>query len=169
MDLVSHVLIGRALGTPPKNSKKDVFWITFFSFLPDLPQIIIYIYLGFINSRAFFIPFNTDWDGFRDFNPVWSALWEIPHSVFFVLLVIFPIVLFFKLPKMALFVYALHIIIDLFTHSGEWGVKLFYPFSYQIKGFTNAWSWSFADILLSWSILVIVIIIFHLSFRRKNK
>ncbi|KKR23662.1 MAG: hypothetical protein UT53_C0010G0016 [Candidatus Yanofskybacteria bacterium GW2011_GWD2_39_48] len=168
MDVISHILIGRGIATPSGIPKRNVYFITFFSFLPDLPQIAIYLYLGFINSRPFFMPLNTDWNGFRALHPLWSAIWEIPHSIFFALLIILPVILIFRLPKMALVVYLLHIFIDLFTHTGEWGTKIFYPLHYKIDGFTNAWSWSFINIFSSWIILTLTIVILHSFFRYKT-
>jgi hypothetical protein len=168
MDIFSHVLIGRALATPPQNAKKDIWIITIFSYLPDLFQSVLYLYLGIINSRPFFFPLNSDWDGVRELHPFLSALWEVPHSIFFVLLVIAPIVYFFKFPKMALFGYIFHILIDLLTHSGEWATKLFYPFSYKIEGFTNAWSWPIQSMVASWVILLVIIFVLHYFFRRNK-
>ena len=156
------------MATPSETSRRNIYIITFFSFLPDLSQITIYLYLGLINSRLFFIPLNADWDGFRVLHPSWSSIWEIPHSIFFALLLIFPIILIFKLPKMALVSYLSHIFIDLFTHAGEWGIKIFYPLPYKIDGFTNAWSWSFINIFSSWIILTLIIIILRIFFRYKT-
>lgn len=82
MDFVSHILIGRAFASSPKNSRKDIATITLFAFLPDLPSVFLYLYLGLLNSRPLLIPAHSDWNGFRVPNPAWSALWEIPHSVF---------------------------------------------------------------------------------------
>lgn len=169
MDFVSHILIGRVLATSPKNSRKNIYLITFFSFLPDLPQIAIYLYLGFIKARPFLIPLNTDWDGFRTLHPIWSAVWEIPHSIFFAFLVILPLVLIFKLSKMAFIAYLSHIFVDLFTHAGEWSTKIFYPLPYLVNGFTNAWAWPFTSMFLSWLILLIAIVILHFMLLRKAR
>jgi len=158
MDSISHILIGKLLASSPKYSKKAVFITAFFSFLPDLSSIPMYLYLGYIKARPFWIPYNSDWNGVRELRPVWSALWDIPHSLFFAVLIILPIILFFKLPKIAFFAYIFHIFIDIFTHTGEWAVKLFYPLSYKIEGFTNAWTWPLWTMAISWLILIVLII-----------
>ena len=169
MDFVSHILIGRTLATSQKNSKRDISLITFFSFLPDLPVIFVYLYLGFIKARPFLIPLNTDWDGFRTFHPAWSALWEVPHSYFFALLIILPFILFFKLPKMAFVAYLSHIFVDLFTHAGEWATKPFYPIPYQVHGLTNAWAWSLSSMVASWIVLLALIILLNFILRKNKK
>ncbi len=168
MDFVSHILIGRALAVFPKNSRKNIYLITFFSFLPDLPQVATYLYLGFVKARPFLIPLSADWQGFRQFHPIWSVLWEIPHNVFFALLIIIPIILFFKLPKMAFIAYLSHIFVDLFTHAGEWGMKPLYPLPYQVNGFTNAWAWPFWGMFFSWLVLFMIIAALHLLCRRHS-
>jgi len=167
MDIGSHILFGRALATAPKISRRNIFLITFFSYLPDLPQTFTYIYLGFVNSRPYWFPLNSDWEGFRELYPFWIALWEIPHSLLFVFFVVFPVVYFLRLPKMALYAYLIHVIVDVFTHTGEWGSRIFYPFSYQINGFTDAWSWPLSHMAISWTILVVIIITAQYAFRKK--
>ncbi len=159
MDSISHILIGKLLASSSKYSKKAVLITAFFSFLPDLSSIPMYLYLGYIKMRPFWIPYNSDWNGLRESNPLRSSLWDIPHSLFFAVLIILPIVLYFKLPKIVFFAYLLHIFIDIFTHTGEWAVKPFYPFSYKIEGFTNAWFWPLWAMALSWLILIVLIYI----------
>lgn len=170
MDIISHTLIGRALAASPKNSKRDIFIICFFAYLPDLPQLVTYIYLGLENSRRYLFPLTSDWNGLRAASPIWSALWEVPHGLIFLLVIILPIVLYFKITKMAFWAYAVHLIIDWFTHSGEWAVNILYPFaSYKIEGFTDAWAWSIEKMLLSWILILVLIKILTLMLNQKKR
>lgn len=165
MDIVSHILIGKIVSFFNRKTKKADIFAMLFSFLPDLTQIPFYIYLGFENMRPFLFPYNSDWNGGKIFHPFLTILWEIPHSFFFLFLIILPIVIFLKLPKIAFFAYFFHLLIDILTHSGEWAIKPFYPSSLIIDGFTNGWAWSTSWLFSSWLILSLIVIL--LSFFSK--
>jgi hypothetical protein len=163
MDIISHALIGNIISFTKKYTLKNRAWIIFFSFATDLTQIPFFIYLGYINSRPFFYPLPSDWNGARTIYPFLTAIYEIPHSLFFVFLIILPIILFFKLPKLAFFAYFFHILIDLPTHTGgEWAMKPFYPFNYNFNGLTDAWTWPFSLMAISWIFLLSIAICFRL-------
>ena len=163
MDIVSHILIGKLISF--NKNKLTQIWAMVFSFLPDLGQIPFYIFLGYKNTRPFFFPLNSDWEGARALYPFLTALWDIPHSFLFALIIILPIVILFKLPKIAFLAYLLHLIIDIPTHAGEWAVKPFYPFNFLIGGFTDAWAWPLWLMALCWIILISAIIILK---KKKN-
>ena len=166
MDTLSHSLIGKIISTP-ENNKRNIFWIIFFSILTDLFLIPVYIYLGYINNRFLWIGYNSDWDGLRISHPFIVLLNDIPHSLIFAFLIILPIILLFKLPKLAFFAYLFHILIDIPTHTGEWSIRIFYPLSdYSIKGLTDAWEWPIKYMAISWLILAILII--ALKYLKKN-
>ena len=158
MDIVSHALIGGVLSSSAKFSERSAFTIVLFSILPDLPQVFVYPFLGYIKKRFLWIPRNSDWKGFRALYPRWYLFLDIPHSIFFALLIILPIVLAFNLPKMAFIAYLLHIFVDLPTHTEEWAVKPFFPLKYKFKGFTDAWAWPLSKMATSWVILSLSII-----------
>ena len=168
MDIISHILIGKIISFFDRKNKTAGFWAMLFSFLPDLSQVPFYIYLGVKNMRLFVFPYNADWNTARGFYPFLTALWEISHSFFFLLLIILPVIMFLKLPKIAFFAYFFHIIIDIFTHAGEWSIKPFYPISYTIGGITNAWAWPAIAFFYSWTILSLVIISLTIFFKKKN-
>jgi hypothetical protein len=162
MDLVSHVLVGKVFQTASKlNSLKEKFIVISFAFIPDIPVLFVYLLLGRANNRPYWIPYNSDWIGVREAHPWWAAMWEIPHSIFFLLLIIVPLVLYFKWPKIAIFSYFSHIFLDAFTHTGEWRLKPFYPFNFMINGFTDAWAWPLQYMVVSWIFLVIMIFALH--------
>jgi len=166
MDIISHALIGNIISLPQKKSR---LWVIFFSVLPDLTQIPFFLYLGYLNARPFFFPLEKDWDGARALHPFLNIIYEIPHSFFFVFLIILPIVLFFKLPKLAFFAYIFHLLIDLPTHtSGEWAMKPFWPFQYTFPGFTDAWAWPAYMLLISWIVLIAAAISLNPLFKNKE-
>ena len=158
MDIVSHALVGNIFKEFARSpSAKDKLIIILFAFLPDIPvMFLMYPLLGHANGRPFWIPYNSDWAGARSAHPIWSMSWEIPHSLLFLLLVITPLVFWFRLPKFAIASYLSHILLDLPTHTGVWGVKPFYPLHYMVNGFTDAWAWPFSYMAISWVVLLAI-------------
>lgn len=165
MDIVSHILIGRIISS--NKEKKLQFWAIFFSFLPDLSLIPFYLILGYENNRVLFFPQNQDWAGTSITHPFLSFLYFFQHSFLLAFIVILPIILYFRLPKIAFFSYLLHIIIDIPTHTGEWAIRIFYPLNYAINGFTDAWAWPFFSMAVFWAILLAIIFLYD-RFRNKS-
>jgi membrane-bound metal-dependent hydrolase YbcI (DUF457 family) len=163
MDVVSHLLIGRALAEFGNYSPSQVAVITAFGALPDLPQAPLYLYVGYKHKRFLDIPKNSDWlrEHFRNKHPFWSGLWEVPHSLWFLLFVVVPLVCYAGLPLMAAAAYASHLVVDIFTHKGEWAVKPFYPLKFKAHGLTNGWAWHIPAMLISWAALIFIIFILH--------
>lgn len=168
MDVLSHLLIGEALALPSQTGLKNNLLVAGFSVLPDLMQIPLYLRVGFLNRRLFWLPKREDWfkNNFRPRNPGWAGLWDVPHSLFFAALVVAPLVWFLHLPKMAAAAYLLHIFTDLLTHTGEWSVKIFYPFQFKAGGFTDAWAWKYSRMALAWLALGALILLAGAAFRR---
>jgi membrane-bound metal-dependent hydrolase YbcI (DUF457 family) len=167
MDIISHAMIGRIIAVR-EEKKKDIYLIPFFAALPDLFQIPLYLFLGYVNKRPFYFPLNSDWIGVRELYPRWVLFWEIPHSLFFLALVITPLVLLLKLNKLSIAAYFSHIFIDAFTHTGEWSLKPFFPVEYEIEGLTDAWIWKPAFFALSWLVLGLITFVLR-YFIKKNK
>jgi hypothetical protein len=167
MDIVSHALLGRVLVTS-RDRKPDIYLVTLFGALPDLFQFPLYLFVGYLHQRPFFYPLTSDWTGIREAYPLWSALWEIPHSFLFVLLVVAPLVLYFKGNKLLIAAYALHLFVDLFTHSGEWAMKPLYPLPFMVHGFTDAWAWNAYWYPVSWALLIGAIVLIE-RYRLRSK
>lgn len=145
-------------------SSADITAITLFAGLPDLPQVPLYLYVGFKHKRFLDIPKNSDWlrEHFRTRHKFWSGLWEVPHSLWFLIFVVLPAVIYFNLPLMAAVAYGSHLFTDIFTHKGEWAIRPFYPFKFKAHGLTNGWAWNFSSMFVSWLILIFFIWILNL-------
>jgi len=161
MDIVSHALMGSALGIASEKNLRDILIVASFSVLPDITQIPIYFKIGRQHNRIFWLPKQINWLGknYHDRYPAWAAIWEAPHSVFFLLLVVTPGVLIFHLPKMAIGSYFSHLFVDLFTHKSKWGIKPFWPFQYKFNGITDTWVWQFKRLVLSWLFFGIIVLL----------
>jgi len=157
VDVVSHALVGRML-ISRREKKWDIVLVTLASALPDFFQIPLYILVGHLYNRPYNIPLNSDWVGIRSNYPTWYLLWDIPHSLFFLILVVVPIVYYFKLNKLIILAYFSHIFLDVFTHTGEWSLKPFFPINFQISGFTDAWAWAYWKFIVVWGVLLLAII-----------
>jgi len=157
MDIISHTLIGKIFCYFDKKAKNKNWIVILFSVLPDFVLIPFYIVLGKENERFMWIAQNQDWTGINISHPFLTGAYDTTHSIFFAFLVILPIVMAFKLPRSAFFVYLFHIVIDIFTHAGEWAIKIFFPYTFNIDGFSNAWAWSISSMLIPWAILSAII------------
>jgi len=147
VDIISHALIGAAIGeVSATRSWRRVGWCALLAASADFPQaLFLYPYVAYVHGRADFIPRLTDWDHFRSAHAVASAIWELPHSVFFLALVVVPLVLYTRLPRAAIAAYASHLFIDIFTHTGEWSVAPLWPLPWRVEGFCDPWRWTPAE------------------------
>ena len=166
MDIISHGLIGKIISTP-ENDKRNIFWIIFFSVLPDFFLVPLYFVLGYENNRFLLFPKNADWIGASASHAFLYSFYDLSHSFIIAFIIVLPIILLFKLPKLAFIAYLFHILVDLPTHTGEWAIKIFYPLNnYSVKGFTDAWEWPIKYMAVAWLILAILIIAFR--YLKKN-
>lgn len=154
MDVVSHLLIGKLIQVAAKvQVRREQALTVAFAALPDLPMAVVYPLLGRENGRPFWLPVQADWSGLRELHPVWAAAWDVPHSLLFWALVIAPLVLLLKLPRVTLLAYLSHILVDVFTHTGEWSLRLLYPVDWAVSGITDGWTWSLGESALAWGVL----------------
>jgi len=55
--------------------------------------------------------------------------------------------------------YGLHIAVDYPTHSGEWSVRPWYPFSKRpLQGVSSAWEWPMAAMARAWGVWALVLV-----------
>ena len=159
MDIISHALLGLDITSNIIKNPTEIAQVAFFSGLPDMFQFPLYLFIGYKKRRPLWIPWHSDWKGFRKKHPLWFGLWELPNSVVFFLLIVLPFIYFYNFPLTCAVGYLAHIASDIFTHTGEWSAKPFYPFNYTIEGFSDPWRWPVRYWFLQWVILVAAILI----------
>ncbi len=169
MDLVSHALIGKIFQVSSKLANfRAKFIVVLFAVVPDFPVLLVYLLLGREKGRPYWIPHSLDWIGIREAHPIWSAMWEVPHSLLFLILVVCPLVLWRRWPRIAIAAYLSHVLVDLPAHTGEWAVKPFYPFGLRVDGFTDAWAWPLRYLVLSWLLLMVIVLVVA-GYRRRKR
>jgi hypothetical protein len=170
MDIISHALVGNVLKEASgAHSLRNKLIIVSFAFVADIPGLlVVYPLLGHEKGRAYWIPHDSDWVGVHAAHPYWAAIWEIPHSFFFLGLIVVPLVLWLRWPRIAIASYISHILLDLPTHTGEWVERPFYPFGMTVKGFTDAWAWPFSYWIVSWAALIAMGYFVRFLTRRKQ-
>ncbi len=167
MDVISHLLIGELIGVAARvETRRERALTVAFAALPDLPMAVVYPLLGQENGRPFWLPLQADWSGLRELHPLWAAAWDVPHSLLFWALVIAPLVLLLKLPRVTLLAYLSHILVDVFTHTGEWSLRLLYPVDWAVSGFTDGWTWSLGESALAWGVLAAAIALAVIAMRK---
>jgi membrane-bound metal-dependent hydrolase YbcI (DUF457 family) len=159
MDIVSHALIGWIICLLAGIYDWQAFWIILFSVIADIVLIPAYIVLGKENKRFLWIAKNGDWRESQQKHPVLAKAYDTTHSLFFAVIVIYPAVIIFNLPKLAFAAYLSHLAVDIFSHKKEWAIKIFYPFKFKINGFSDAWAWPVYFMAISWAILLTIILL----------
>ncbi len=157
MDIISHALIGWIICLIAGVSGQEKLWIILFSIIPDIVLIPAYIKLGRENKRFLWIAKNKDWPGETSKYPFLAALYNITHSLFFLVIIIYPATKILNLPNLVFIAYLAHIAMDIFSHKGEWAIKVFYPFKLKINGFSDAWAWPFYLMAIFWVALIAII------------
>jgi hypothetical protein len=157
MDIISHALIGWIICLIADASGKEIFWIILFSIIPDIVLIPAYIKLGRENKRFLWIAKNKDWSGETLKYPFLAALYNTTHSLFFLVIIVYPAIKIFNLPNLIFAAYLLHIATDILSHKGEWAIKLFYPFKLKINGLSDVWAWPFYLMAIAWITLITII------------
>jgi membrane-bound metal-dependent hydrolase YbcI (DUF457 family) len=158
MDVISHALIGEIIYLLSGGTTATNFLIILFAVIADIVHIPFYLILGKKNSRRFCIAKKQDWEGASVKYKFFTFLYNTTHSLFFTFLVISPVIIFFKLSIWCFLAYLSHIIVDIFTHKGEWAIKIFWPFKFKINGLSNAWIWPIEKMANYWIIFSAIII-----------
>ncbi len=73
---------------------------------------------------------NMSWKDVKNTN-VYSVLYKFPHSLFCL----------FYVPKKYREIYALHILLDILSHTGEWSIQPFFPSEVSIHGVWDPINW----------------------------
>lgn len=140
MKFTTHMLMGLILAFSfAETSNEAAAWLLF-SVLPDLPQILIYPYLGNKYKRRFFIPHDIDWYGFSE-SRMAAYLNFAPHTFWAW------VIIGYLYGPIAIVAYGIHLLLDWPAHTGEWALRPLWPFSYTLEGFYDGWK------IDSWNIL----------------
>ncbi len=164
MDVISHVLIGEIIFLLTGGTITTNFLIILFAVIADIVHIPYYLILGKKNNRKFCIAQKQDWEKMSEKYKFFTILYNTTHNIFFAILIILPIILFFKLSIWIFFAYLSHIIVDIFTHKGELEIENFWPFKFKIDGFSNAWIWPIEKMIDSWIIFSTIILFLFFLF-----
>ncbi|MBX4187132.1 MAG: metal-dependent hydrolase [Candidatus Doudnabacteria bacterium] len=146
MDVLAHSLWTNVMYKvikPTRSDKKITSWGVFFGVFPDIvafTPIWLYILYGFIFRRSTFIFAKPEDENLIPLSNLTHTLYSFSHSLV-IWAVIFAIV-WLVIQKMpwVLLGWALHILIDIFSHSNQ-----FYPtpFLFPISKFhINGYAWS---------------------------
>jgi len=162
MDAGSHILMGCIIATQTGSGITAFSGVTIglASILPDLYFIPMAVKLGREHKRKFWIPHSRDWNDCHTKYPCWTAVsWDAPYSIFATILACTIIALIPHPLSWAWAVgYGLHVIVDYFTHSGEWANMPFFPLSrWKVPGLVSAWDWGLSNTILSWAVLGIIL------------
>ena len=168
MDTATHAIVGLIVGEcAPKDVKHRRKIGLCFGMLPDLTNIIfVHPYLGWVAERT--IPFAVP----RDFLTHPGVLdhwtyhsWLLTHSLLFWALVFLPWWRRSKGHKVAALAYAAHLVADLPSHSGIYGLEPLYPIRYVFSGWFDAWLWPPAPIIAS----IVVALLTYVAVRRMRE
>lgn len=169
MDILAHMLwanygarvVNKKL---QKNSKRSIKLpeITFWGVFPDLFAFGIPLFLSIpkIIQTGFILERPSSFG-------ISAVLYQYSHSLVIWLIVFSIVWIFFKKPRLELFGWALHILIDIPSHSGTFFPT---PFLFPISDyrFLNGISWGNTTfMIINYSLLLLVSIYFF--FLKKNK
>ena len=162
VDVISHAIIGAIVAQfclwkmdDSSKRKKLVVVGALLAAAPDITNIPLYLHLGAINERFLWIPYHSDWDGYRAEYPMIVMGWEITHSLVVAALVGY--ILYRK--KYALWpilCWASHLFVDVLTHTGEWSSVPLWPVYFKMEGFSDPWKWAPSAWLFSNVVLFVV-------------
>jgi hypothetical protein len=93
---------------------KDVIW----SIAPDIPMALI------------LSQWNISWTDMKNTN-IYMILYKVPHSFLSITCV----------PTKYRKIYALHILLDILSHTGEWSIQPFFPCNITIHGIWDPVQW----------------------------
>jgi len=153
MDNLTHFLFGYILFV----GRVNAILILLFTNLPDIIAAPSRIYYTIIkDKKRTFGEFN-----FWIPNKHYLKLYRSTHSLIFCLLLGFILSLFTKKYLVLTACIASHIILDVFSHSGKWATRIFYPFSdFHI----NSFNWFKKDNFIK-SVIIFIIIVLIVLFK----
>ncbi|MBZ5710719.1 metal-dependent hydrolase [Nannocystis pusilla] len=155
MDIVSHALMGVILSTHFEDGLHagPAVQYALASLAPDFCFVRLGLKLGSERGRPLCIPHHEDWQGCRRRHPTWVAWsWDLPYSL--LALTVLGALAWWG-GVIGLFVaYALHVVVDYFTHQGEWAMRPLFPLStWEVPSISDSWEWPLRRCALAWCFL----------------
>lgn len=143
MDLLFHAVVGAAIGEcAPKRIQHRQLKGVAGALLPDLANLPSYLYLGMKTNSTLWYPtpeafYNNEW---IVNHPTW-AVWYLSHSLLFWAIVVVPLFRYAKWEHLLSIAYLSHLLLDLPSHTGIWGMAPFWPHPMLVDGWFDAWAW----------------------------
>lgn len=165
MDTATHAIVGLIIGEcAPKDVKHRRKIGLGFGMLPDLTNILfVHPYLGWVAERPIPFAIPTDFLDHPEVLDHWTYhTWLLTHSLLFWAVCILPWWRRSKGHKVAALAYAAHLVADLPSHSGIYGLEPLYPIRYVFSGWFDAWLWPPAPIIAS----IVVALLSYVAVRR---
>ena len=144
MDTVTHAFIGLICGEmAPKDIKHRRKIGLAFGMLPDITNVIlVHPYLGWLAGRTIPFALGIDFINFPEILDHWTYhVWLLSHSLLFWAIVFAPFWKRSSAAKLATIAYVSHILADIPSHTGAYGLEPFYPIPYIFNGWFDAWLW----------------------------
>jgi membrane-bound metal-dependent hydrolase YbcI (DUF457 family) len=152
MDTVTHAIVGLIVGEcAPKDIKHRRKIGLGFGMLPDLTNILfVHPYLGWVAERPIPFAIPTDFLSHPEVLDHWTYhTWLLTHSLLFWAVFILPWWRRSGGHKVAALAYAAHLVADLPSHSGIYGLEPLYPIRYVFSGWFDAWLWDPGPVIAS--------------------
>ena len=165
MDTATHAIVGLIVGEcAPKDIKHRRKIGLGFGMLPDLTNILfVHPYLGWVAERPIPFAIPTDFLDHPEVLDHWTYhTWLLTHSLLFWAVFILPWWRRSGGHKVAALAYAAHLVADLPSHSGIYGLEPLYPIRYVFSGWFDAWLWPPAPIMAS----IVVALLSYVAVRR---
>ena len=144
MDTVTHAFIGLICGEmAPKDIKHRRKIGLAFGMLPDITNVIlVHPYLGWLAGRTIPFALGIDFINFPEILDHWTYhVWLLSHSLLFWAIVFAPFWKRSGAAKLATIAYVSHILADIPSHTGAYGLEPIYPIPYIFDGWFDAWLW----------------------------
>ncbi|MCH7492694.1 metal-dependent hydrolase [Patescibacteria group bacterium] len=151
MDVMSHAVWGATI----VRKRPEMWWAAFIGALPDLLTALY----GLIRFKGKYLLYMSNLRLTANKDDTYFKVYYFFHSLLPISVV--AIVIYFMAPSYLILVlpYYFHIFLDVFTHRGIWGTRLFYPISnFHFHGrdwWKNRWI-----SIINWSMLIVINLIF---------
>ena len=152
MDVFTHFIIGASIGEiAPKDIKNRHAIGASFAILPDITNVIfVHPYLGWLAGHTIPFAVSQDFINHPEILQHWTyQTWLFSHGFIFWSFFVLPFWNKHRAAPLAILGYLSHILMDLPSHTGIFGLQPFYPFPFIFNGWFDAWLWGPIEIFLS--------------------